>query len=144
MLPADRAAAHMVIERARARAVWVPAAIMARLVGMMAAAPAPAMIMPIHRTTTRLPVEVPKPGVSRATPSPTASIAAPIISSRLRPNRSPTTPNVSSSRVTGTRNASEIQTSWDDEVPRSFWNRPCSTAGIASASWATPTARAPA
>ena len=65
-------------------------------------------------------------------------------SSRLRPNRSPSTPNVSSSNVTGTRKASEIQVSWEEEVPRSFWNRPCSTAGMASASWATPTDKAAA
>src|SRR5581483_7266043 len=127
MLPADRAAAQMATARARARAVCVPAATMARLVGMIAAAPAPAMIMPIHSTATRVPVELPRPGVSRATPSPTASSAAPMTSSRLRPNRSPTTPNVSSSRVTGTRKASEIQVSWEEEVPRSFWNKPGST-----------------
>src|ERR1700759_272839 len=58
MLPADRAAAQMVTARARERPVLVPAASMARLVGMIAAAPAPAMIMPIHSTTTRVPVEL--------------------------------------------------------------------------------------
>ena len=62
------------------------------------------------------------------------------MSSRLRPNRSPITPNVSSSRLTGTRNASEIQVSWEDEVPRSCWNRPLSTAGMASPIWPTHTA----
>ena len=121
--------------------MW-PAATMARLVGMIAAAPAPAMAMPIHRIVTRVPVELLIPGVSSATPSPTASMTAPMIISRLRPNRSPSTPNVSSSKVTGTRKASEIQVSWEDEGTRSFWNKPCSTAGIASASWATATASA--
>src|ERR1700761_9581691 len=68
MLPADRAAAQTATARARAFGVGVPAATMARLVGMTAAAPAPAMIMPIHSTATRDPVELLAPGVSRATP----------------------------------------------------------------------------
>jgi hypothetical protein len=36
------------------------------------------------------------------------------MSSRLPPNRSPSTPKVSSSSVTGTRKASETQVSWAD------------------------------
>jgi hypothetical protein len=140
MFPAARAAAHMVIPRARDWAVCVPAAIMARLLGKIAAAPAPAMIMPVHSTRTRVPVDELRPGVSSATPSPAASMAEPMIISRLRPNRSPSTPHESSSRVTGTRKAAEIQVSWEDEVPRSFWNRPWSTAGMAIATWATKTA----
>src|SRR6201992_1745867 len=50
MLPADRAAAQLATARAGAFGVGVPAATMARLVGMIAAAPAPAMIMPVHST----------------------------------------------------------------------------------------------
>src|SRR5581483_1152573 len=53
-------------------------------------------------------------------------------------------PKVSSSSVTGTRKASEIQVSWDDVVPRSSWNRPLRTAGMASATCATQTASAAA
>jgi hypothetical protein len=44
----------------------------------------------------------------------------------------------------GTRNASEIQVSCEDVVPRSCWNRPFSTAGIASATCAMHTASAAA
>ncbi len=72
--------------------------------------------------------------------STTAISALPPMRRRLRPNMSPTTPQVSSSRLTGTRNASDIQVSWDDVVPRSCWNRPLSTAGIASPIWPTHTA----
>lgn len=45
--PLDRAAAQMVIVRARSRAVWVPA-MTAREVGKRAAAPRPAMTWPIQ------------------------------------------------------------------------------------------------
>ncbi len=126
------------------RAVWVPAATMASDVGNRAAAPMPAMICPVHSTSTRVPVDEEAPGVSTAISSPTASSSAPPTSSRLRPNRSPSTPKVSSSRVTGTRKASEIQVSCEDVVPRSCWNSPLSTAGMARATWArqTPSAAA--
>ena len=65
-------------------------------------------------------------------------------SSRLRPNRSPSTPKVSSNSVTGTRKASEIQVSCDELVPRSCWNSPLRTAGMASATCPTHTASAAA
>src|SRR6201994_104535 len=48
MLPADRAAAQMATARAGALGVGAPAATMARLVGMIAAAPAPAVITAIR------------------------------------------------------------------------------------------------
>src|ERR1700753_2801236 len=55
MLPADRAAAQIATARARAFGVGVPAATMARLVGMIAAAPAPGMAKRVHTCVTRLP-----------------------------------------------------------------------------------------
>ena len=99
--------------RARVSTVCVPAATMASVVGNSTAAPIPERIWPIHRTATRVSVEAPAPGVRTLANSPTAISALPPMSSRLRPNRSPITPQVSSSRLTGTRNASDIQVSWD-------------------------------
>ena len=128
--------------RARDATVCVPAATMASDVGKSTAAPMPARAWPAHRMPTRAPVEVPTPGVRTLTNSPTASSTLPPISSRLRPNRSPRTPHVSSSSATGTRNASEIQVSWDAVVPRSCWNSPLSTAGIASPTCPAHAARA--
>src|SRR5215813_10649232 len=54
-LPNDSAAAQIATDRARTPAEYVPPAIMARLVGKMAAAPSPAMIWPVHSTVSRLP-----------------------------------------------------------------------------------------
>ena len=131
--PVASAAVQTVIARARALAVCVPAATMARLVGNSAAAPIPAMICPIHSTSTRVSVDDPAPGVRMATPSPMASANAPPTNSRLRPNRSPSTPKVSSSRATGTMKAAEIQVSCDEVGPRSCWNKPLRTVGTANA-----------
>jgi hypothetical protein len=114
----------------------VPAAIMARLVGKMAAAPSPEMTWPVHSTASRLPPI----GVDTPMAMPTASMSAPPTSSRLRPKRSPITPKVNSRTQTGTRNESDIQVSWAELVARSCWKSPLSTAGIASAIWATMTA----
>src|SRR5689334_2426442 len=135
-LPADRAAAQIDTERARAEAEYVPAAIMARLVGKIAAAPSPEMTWPVHSTARRLPPA----GVDTPMARPTATMSAPPTSSRLRPKRSPSTPKVSSRTQTGTRNASDIQVSWAELVARSCWKSPLSTAGIASAICATTTA----
>ena len=134
----------MAITRPRSRALWVPAATIASEVGNSAAAPTPAIACPIHKTSTRVLVDVDAPGVRTETSSPAARISAPPTSSRLRPKRSPSTPNVSSKSTTGTRNASEIQVSCEELVPRSSWNRPLSTAGIASATCPTATAIAEA
>ena len=138
--PADRAAAQIAIPRARVRTVCVPAATMASVVGNSTAAPIPARACPVHSMPTRVFVDVPAPGTSTLTSSPITISPLPPISSRLRPNRSPSTPKVSSSRATGTRNASEIQVSWDEVGPRSCWNEPLSTAGIASPTCPTQTA----
>jgi hypothetical protein len=87
-------------------------------------------------------LDAPADGVSTLISSPTAMSRLPPMSSRLRPNRSPSTPQVSSSRATGTRKASEIHVSCEEVVCRSSWNSPLSTAGMASPTWATSTARA--
>ncbi len=107
--------------RERSRAVCVPAATIARLVGKIAAAPSPERIWPVHRISTLVPVELAAPGVSTLMSWPTISSAVP-----------------------DTRKASEIQVSCAELVPRSCWNRPLSTAGMASATWATHTAIAAA
>ncbi len=65
-------------------------------------------------------------------------------SNRLRPNRSPTTPKLSSSKVTGTRKASETQVSWVEVVARSWLIEPLITAGMDRPIWATATAAAAA
>ena len=106
----------------------------------MAAAPRPEMICPANSTMTRVSVELAEPGVRKLISCPAMSRTVPPTSRRLRPNRSPSTPKVSSSRATGTRNASEIQVSWVAVVPRSCWKSPFRTAGMASATWATQTA----
>src|SRR6185437_11745466 len=46
--PEERAAAQIEMARDRSRAVCVPAATMARLVGKIAAAPSPERIWPVH------------------------------------------------------------------------------------------------
>ena len=94
------------------------------------------MTWPVHSTASRLPPI----GVDTPMAMPAASMSAPPTSSRLRPKRSPSTPKVSSRTQTGTRNASDIQVSWAELVARSCWKSPLSTAGIASAIWATQTA----
>ena len=126
--------------RARLRTSWVPAATIASDVGNSTAAPIPARACPVHSTPIDRLFDPAAAGVSTLTTSPTAMRALPPISSRFRPKRSPRTPVVSSSRVIGTRNASEIHVSCDDVVCRSCWNRPLSTAGIASPTCATRTA----
>src|SRR6184192_4380087 len=87
---------------------------------------------------------VPPLGVKKPSSPPTAISAAPAASSRLRPKRSPTTPNDSSSSVTGTRNASEIQVSVVDVVCRSWLMKPLMTAGMDRPIWAMATAAAAA
>lgn len=135
---------HTATPRARAFAVCVAEAIIARLVGNSAPAPMPARTCPVKIIATRVPVEDPEPGDRKTTASPTASSSAPPMSRRLRPNRSPRTPKVSSNRLTGTRNPSVIQVSWDEEVPMSCWSRPVSDAGMASAASARQAASAAA
>ena len=135
---------HTATPRARAVAVCVPEAIIARLVGKSAPAPMPASDWPIHITRTRVPVDAPAPGDRKTTASPMASSSAPPMSRRLRPNRSPSTPKVSSKRLTGTKKASLIQVSCDEEGPMSCWSRPTSDAGMASAASARQAASAPA
>ena len=89
-----------------------------------------------------MPCELSGPGVRKPSSAPSVIRAAPVASSRLRPNRSPTTPKLSSSSVIGTKKASEIQVSWVEVVPRSCWNIPLRTAGIDSPICATATAKA--
>ncbi len=137
------AAAHTEIACERWRTVCVPAASIAIEVGKIAAAPRPDSTCPVHNCATRASVD-PDVGVRNAITHPIAMSTPPAASSRLRPNRSPITPKVSSNRVTGTRNASEIQVSWVEDVPRSSWNSPLSTAGSESPIWATATAVAAA
>ncbi len=112
--PAVSAAAQIEMACARSRTVWVPAASIAIEVGKIAAAPRPAMTWPVSSTPT------PSEGVKKPSRPPMITRPEPMASSRLRPNRSPTTPKESSNRVTGTRKASETQVSVVDESPRSW------------------------
>ena len=132
------AAAQMEMAWARCLMLWVPAASIATDVGKIAAAPIPAITWPVRSTPT------PLEGVKNPMSPPTIISAAPMASSRLRPNRSPTTPKESSSSVTGTRKASEIHVSWVEDVPRSWLMKPLMTAGIDRPIWATATAPAAA
>ncbi len=106
----------------------------------MIAAPVPAMTRPVQSTSSLVLAGSEVPGVKMAIDSPIASTSAPPTNSRLRPKRSPSTPKLSSSTQTGTRKASEIQVSCAELVPRSCWNKPFSTAGLASAICARQTA----
>src|ERR1700761_8476000 len=107
---------------------------MARVVGNSAAEPTPAMNWPKYICTT--PVDVVE--IS----SPTSRISAPPTSSFFRPNRSPSTPKVSSRAAIGSRIASEIQSSWDAPVGCStVWKVPFSVAGTATPIWARHTAK---
>ncbi len=121
--PVERRAAHIAMTRARWAGEVVPAARIAREVGNRAAAPRPARACPVQSWWTPEEVEL--------TSSPTASSEAPPTSSRLRPKRSPSSPKVNSRTATGSRNASEIQVSWEPTGFRSDWNRPLRVAGIA-------------
>jgi hypothetical protein len=116
-------AAHSAIIRARWAGVRSPATSMARVVGNSAAQPTPAMIWPTHIIWTAL--------AEAETISPTASISAPPISSFLRPNRSPSTPQVSSRTVIGSREQSEIQVSWEPVGLKTAWKVPFNVAGMA-------------
>ena len=116
----------------------MPAASIATDVGKMAAAPMPAITWPVSSTPT------PLDGVKNPIRPPRTISAAPMASSRLRPNRSPTTPKDSSSSVTGTRKASDTQVSCVEDGPRSWLMKPLMTAGIDRPIWATATAPAAA
>jgi hypothetical protein len=74
--PKVNPATQIAMPRARAVAVRVPAAIIARLVGNSAPAPMPAIDCPIQITRTRLPADAPAPGDRKTTSSPMASSSA--------------------------------------------------------------------
>src|SRR3954454_4584233 len=130
--PAERNPAHRAMPRARACGLWVTAATSASDAGNMAPAPRPLSAAPIHRTWTT--------GATAETTDPTTSTAPPRACSLRRPNRSPSTPKVSSKTTTAIMNAAVIQVSCEPVVCRSDWNRPLRDAGRAFAIWATSTA----
>ena len=123
-LPVDRIAAHSAIIRARCAGVRSPATSMARVVGNRAAQPMPARIWPIHICVHAVRRRRRSPRRSRAS-------AAPPMSRRLRPNRSPSTPQVSSSTVIGSSEQSDIQVSWEPVGLKTSWNVPLRVAGMA-------------
>ena len=102
--------------RARERASGVAAAMTASDVGNTAAAPMPEIACPTNSGVIEW--------VSAVRPVPMVIRNEPMTSSRLRPNRSPSTPKVSSSTTVGSMNASLTQVSWVPEAPSVDWMMP--------------------